>query len=552
MAKLQSSVKVLRWLFRHVGQHRLQMSLNTFLGIFTVVLNLGFVWGVKWAVDIATGTVSGRLNMAVVLLVAIVLMQILTGFANRWIQMLLGVRARNAMRATTFRSMLDSSWQGLRRFHTTDVVSRVSEDARDVTTFITDSIPNFISVVVQLIGAFLFMYTLNTGLAVAVLLISPFFLLLSKLYIRRLHKLNHEVKESETHVLKCIQESLQHSIVVKTLERTEYVYDQLQDRQRHLFNKMRERTVYSSISSTALNAGFAIGYLVTFVWGVYSLQSGVITYGGLTAFVQLVSRFQAPVRTLTYFIPHYISVATSTERLMELEDVERETIFKPAATSGGRAVDGGGNPVVPHLVFDDVTYRYENDERDVIEHFSHTFPPGSVTALMGETGAGKTTLVRLMLALVRPQSGCISLDGEPVTAASRSAFSYVPQGNTLLSGTIRANLLMGNPDATDEELAEVLRLSAAEFVYDFPNGLDTLCSELGGGLSEGQAQRLCIARALLRSSGIIIFDECTSALDSDTERRVIGGILSACRQRTLIFVTHRAAVLEYCDETIRV
>lgn len=552
MANVLSTSEVLCWLLRKSRKHRLQMVLNTLLGTMSVCLSLAFVWGVKWAVDIATGVVTGRLHVAVVLLVSVLFAQILFDFAERWVSALLGVRACNAMRAVTFRRLLEGTWQGMRRFHTTDIVNRVSRDADTVTTFLTEGIPTFLSVFLQLIGAFVFMYTLNSRLAVVVLLVAPVFILLSKLYIRRLHKLNHEVKEVESQVLKCIQESLQHSIVVKTLERTGYVYDRLVGEQRRLSDKVKERTVYSSVSATVMSAGFTLGYLVTFVWGVYSLQAGLITYGGLTAFVQLVGKIQAPIRSLTRFVPYYISAATSAERLIELEDVECENSLEDNELQAETIFGNGRGEVqkVPQLVFDHVSYRYADDERMVIESFSHTFRPGSVTALVGETGVGKTTLIRLMLALVRPCSGSVTLDGHPASPASRRFFSYVPQGNTLLSGSIRDNLLMGNPTATEREMAEVLHLVAADFVYDFPRGLDTLCSELGGGLSEGQAQRLCIARALLRRSGIIIFDECTSALDADTERRVLANIIESCRHRTLIFVTHRPAVLEFCDEKI--
>lgn len=552
MAQILSTKRVARWLWSCAGRHRLQMLLNTFLGVLSVLLSLTFVWAVKWSVDIATGMVPGRLRTAVAMLVAVMLFQIFIGFAERWVRVLLGVRSRNAVRAATFRRMLEGSWLGLRRFHTSDVVSRVSDDVDTVTDFLTESIPALVTVTVQLAGAFIFMYSLNPNLALVVLVVAPVFILLSKLYIRRLRRLSHEVRECESLVLKSIQESLQHSIVIKTLGRTDYVYDRLVGEQQQLRGKVMERTKYSSVSATVMSAGFALGYLITFVWGVYSLRAGLITYGGLTAFVQLVGQIQSPMRSLTRFVPVYIACATSAERLIELEGVERESTA--GADAPGQAANGHAAvpETAPQLVFDDVSYHYDDDDRQVIEHFSHTFRPGSVTALMGETGAGKTTLVRLMLALVRPQSGSVTLGGVPVTAASRGNFSYVPQGNTLLSGSIRENLLMGNPAATTEDLHRVLRLSAADFVFDLPRGIDTPCSELGGGLSEGQAQRLCIARALLHRSGIIIFDECTSALDADTELRVLTGILAACRERTLIFITHRPAILKFCDETISV
>lgn len=202
---------------------------------------------------------------------------------------------------------------------------------------------------------------------------------------------------------------------------------------------------------------------------------------------------------------------------------------------------------------DNVTYRYEDGTRDIIKNLSFDFRPGSTTAILGETGAGKTTLVRMLLALMRPQSGHIYMydaDGEQeLTPLMRCNFVYVPQGNTLLSGTIRDNLLLGDATATDERMCEVLRKSCAEFVFDLPNGIDTRCSEQGGGLSEGQAQRIAIARALLRNRAVLVFDEATSALDSETECRLLRNILEG-EKHTVIFITHRPAVLAYCDQQL--
>ena len=272
------------------------------------------------------------------------------------------------------------------------------------------------------------------------------------------------------------------------------------------------------------------------------MQAGTLTFGGMTAFLQLVNRIQSPARTLTKLVPAFVSVFTAAERLMELEEEPREPEGDPV-----RFADSCG------IRLDNITYRYEDGTRDIIKNLSFDFRPGSTTAILGETGAGKTTLVRMLLALMRPQSGHIYMydaDGEQeLTPLMRCNFVYVPQGNTLLSGTIRDNLLLGDATATDERMCEVLRKSCAEFVFDLPNGLDTRCSEQGGGLSEGQAQRIAIARALLRNRAVLVFDEATSALDSETECRLLRNILEG-EKHTVIFITHRPAVLAYCDQQL--
>ena len=204
---------------------------------------------------------------------------------------------------------------------------------------------------------------------------------------------------------------------------------------------------------------------------------------------------------------------------------------------------------------ENITYAYDDSSHNVIDNMYFDFKPGTCTAVLGETGGGKTTIVRLILALLRPQQGQVVIyDGSnasTITPRHRCNLVYVPQGNTLMSGTIRDNLLLGKPDATEAEMAEALDKSCAGFVYELPDGIDTTCSEKGGGLSEGQAQRIAIARALLRNRPIMIFDESTSALDTDTERDLLRNILSD-NDKTIIFVTHRQAVVEYCHQTLRV
>lgn len=529
-----------------------QMLLNIVLGTGYVGATLAFVWATKWAVDIATGSSSGNLNHAIVLLVSIMTIEIVLGFSSKWIRAVLGVKARNKMQERLFNRLLMCEWLSVRKYHTGDVLNRVMEDVVVVVNLLTEDLPSLLTTLIQLIGAFAFMYMMDSRLALIVICIAPIFVLFSKLYIRKLRSLTHEVRAMESTVQSCIQESLQHSLVVKTLERVDYVTNRLVGNHVMLRRKVVEKTWYGSISQLVMNAGFALGYLVTFVWGVKNLQAGLITYGALTAFVQLVGQIQHPIRTLTKFIPVFISAFTATERLIELEEIPLEDNEQPQVVPSCNNEGGvvSKHNVAPCIKIEDVSYQYDSHLRMIINHFSYEFPAGSTTAIVGETGAGKTTLIRLLLAIVKPTEGCVLMNGEPVTASHRRLYTYVPQGNTLLSGTIRDNLLMGNPEATDEELWNVLHVAAAEFVKRLPNGLDTMCSEMGGGLSEGQAQRVCIARALLRKCPVMLFDESTSALDEQTEQKVVERINEYAHGATLIFVTHRPAILKHCDQVL--
>ncbi len=542
-----SSLRILlSWLWNSWKGYRLQAILNTLIGLLGVMFDLAFVWLVKVSIDTATHADNRMtLTTSISLLVLTAMLQVASSLASRWVKATLGVRAQNAMQRAFFFRLLGSEWRGLRKFHSGDLLNRIERDVHDVVLFLTESLPSLITTVAQFVGAFCVLFLMHKRLAVIVLVVTPIFLLLSKIYMHRMRGLTHNVRNTESRIQSTIQEGLQHSLVLKTLERVSYVTHRLSILQKELRRHIIVRTRYSLFSAGIMNFGFAAGFLLAFVWGIDDLRFGLITYGTLIAFVQLVSQIQGPVRTLTRFVPVFIGAFTATERLMELEKIplEKRGHHQPIAGQVG-------------IRLENVSFRYTPTSRFIFEHFHYTFAPNTVTAIMGETGSGKTTLIRLLLALVTPTEGRAELfnsQGEtiPISSLSRCNFSYVPQGNTLVSGTIRDNLLLGNPDATEAEMLEALRLASATFVERLPEGLDARCGEQGDGLSEGQAQRLSIARALLRRSPILLLDEATSALDMETEATVIRNIMSQQQGRTLIFVTHRPEVLKYCTHTLR-
>lgn len=536
----------MRYLLGRLRGNLTQAILNTLVGVVLVVLDLLFVWGTKQAIDVATGqSVRFSLTQALGIIAAILVLRVLLSIASRWIRAVLGVRAQNAMRHRLFTRLLNARWIQLRRYHTGNLTNRLEQDVADVVAFVTESLPAFVTTCVQLIGAFIFLYVMDSTLALIVVSIVPFFIVSSKLYMRRMRALTHERRDIESHVQSIVQETLQHMLVVKLLQRVPHFSRQLADEQRRLYGCTLRQARFATFSSSLLSAGFSAGYFVTFSWGVWRLASGAITYGAMLAFIQLVGQIQGPARALSKFVPIFISSFTAAERLMELERIEQE--------------DSGSGQLLPGAVgieVSDLTFAYAPGLRQVLSHFSHTFAPGSVTVILGETGSGKTTLIRLLLALHAPQSGTITLtaaDGSrtAMNTSARCNFAYVPQGNTLFSGTVRSNLLLGNPEAGEAQLREALHTAAADFVFDNPLGLDAPCGEAGDGLSEGQAQRIAIARALLAArGGIIIFDEATSALDDETERTVLARVVSRYHDHTLLFVTHRQAVLQYATDTI--
>ncbi len=539
-----SAKVIMKWLWRAWRGNQLQAVLNASLGLLSVVVSLAQVWAIQHAIDVASHTAEGSLYWAVAYMGLLILANFAISISSIWVRNILGIRAQNRMQQRMLDRILRSEWRGKERMHSGDVINRLEGDVGNVVSFLTETLPGALSTLAMFIGAFVYLFSMDKWLAVIIIVMLPLFLAVSKIYVNQMRHFTRQVRDSDSKVQSVLQETVQNRMLIKTLESDTMMVDRLENTQSELRQNVVKRTMFSVFSNLILNFGFALGYLVAFLWSALRMSAGTLTFGGMTAFLQLVNRIQGPARGLTKLVPAFVSVFTAAERLMELEEDPMEEQGEPIELEGPCGVQ-----------LEAVSYEYEPTDGKVIDNLSFDFYPGSCTAILGETGAGKTTLVRLILALLRPQSGEVSIYNEKMkktlSPRMRCNFVYVPQGNTLMSGTIRENLRLGKLNATDEEMKEVLMQACAGFVFDLPKGLDTSCAESGGGLSEGQAQRIAIARALLRNRGIMLFDEATSALDPDTERQLLQNILQK-RDKTIIFITHRPAVVDYCDQTLKI
>lgn len=557
MSSLKKTRQIATYLWHTWKGYRLQALLNMTIGLLSVISALAFVWATKLAIDIATQVKTDMpLSTAIFILALILIIELAIGIFSRWIRALLGVKAQNKMRLHIFTKLMNGEWNALRAFHSGNLINRMEQDVNGIVNFLTESIPSLVCTLAQFTGAFLFLFFMDKQLACIVVLILPFFVICSKLYVKRMRKITHNIRDKESAVQSTIQECLQHVLIIKTLRRAVMAAERLHNLQNTLHKEVIHKTRYSTLSSGLINAGFAIGYFATFTWGVFSLQSNIITYGALIAFIQLVGQIQSPVRTLSKFVPIFIEAFTAAERIMEIEQIQQEKATQPTGTT--KELSDPSH--CTGIKISNLTFAYPSNEqkasKNIFKDFSYDFRPGNIIAIVGETGAGKTTLIRLLLALTQQTEGNILLYDEkgnsaPINASTRCAFSYVPQGNTLLSGTIRENLQWGNPQATDTEMKLALRDAAAHFVFDKPEQLDSRCGEMGDGLSEGQAQRIAIARALLQKAPILLLDEATSSLDPETESMVLKNIVSHHTTQTIILITHRPEALKYCQQTLR-
>ena len=440
-----STKTILRWLWLAWNGNRLQAMLNASIGVMQVVVSLAQVWAVKRAIDVASDSVPGSSYWAVVVMGQFILADFSLSIASTWVRNLLGIKAQNRMQQRMLDRLLKSQWHGKEAFHSGDVLNRLEQDVNQVVTFLTETIPSSLSVFAMFVGAFCYLFAMDHILALVIVGILPIFLLASRTYVGQMRQLTRKVRDSDSKVQSVLQETIQNRMLIKTLESDNMMVNKLGETQNELRQHVVRRTLFSVFSSVVLNFGFALGYLVAFLWAAIRLADHTLTFGGMTAFLQLVNRIQNPARNLTKLAPAFVAVFTAAERLMELEENPLEQQGEP------EYIDAPCG-----LKLDNVTFAYSDKERNIVKDLSFDFKPGSCTAVLGETGAGKTTLIRMLLALVSPTKGSVNIynnsTSRELTPLMRCNFVYVPQGNTLMSGTIRENLKLGNIAATDEEM----------------------------------------------------------------------------------------------------
>jgi len=541
-------MKYLRWIWRAMAGIRWDTLWRILIGIAQVALGLLMVWLSRRFIDqtIRTGTDREVVAM-IVLLVAVVLGGVVLRQLYYYLSTLACTRQTNAIRLQAFSRLFARQLYAERDIHSGDVASRLSKDIEVVGEASTDMLPRAVITLVQLAGAFLLLFSMDRWLAVALLVLTPLVIVFAKLIARPLRKMTLDIRQEESRIQMQVQEGMEHNATLRSLGSEQWVTERLDQTQSGLMGRVKRRTRFTVLTRVLMASCFGLGYMMAFCWGGLQLRSGAITFGVMTAFLQLVGQVQNPILTLLNMVPQLIHTTASIDRLEEVlgTEADRKT---PSELKPLSELVAGVNIV-------NVSFRYVKGERTVFEGFSHDFHPGTKTALTGLTGAGKTTLFRLMLALVKPTAGRIELYDEghawPVSAATRTDFVFVPQGNSLMSGTVRFNLLLAKPDATEEELRRVLHTAAADFVFDLPQGLDTELGERGAGLSEGQAQRVAIARGLLRPGSILLLDEISASLDEATEHELFSRLFTDFPDRTMIFITHRPAVAALCDETLR-
>lgn len=545
MRNKENNGRALKWIYCRIRRY---IPLTAAVSVISALSALSFValaLITKRVMDIATGDTTGSLLKSGILLFAVIAIQILLSASQSILNAYSNGKQTIAFRNYLFGVLCRKKYADISAYHSGDILNRFTSDIDTVVTSSVNIIPNVVSIATKIVAGIGTMLFMNPYIAAAVLLCGVTFPAIGRAINKRYKYMHKECQRTEGRTRAFLQECFENIVVIKTFISEAPFIKKLDSYMDDNFRLKIKRTSISVIANISLYALFTAGYYAVLLWGAGGLSGGTLTYGTLMAFLQLISQLRAPLQNVSGILPQYYSALASAERLMELEGAADEP-FPAAAERLEKIKEDFRTLEIKNLFFG---YAGESVLRD----FSFCAKRGNITAITGESGSGKSTLFKLILGLYEPQSGSIAINGEiPLDASLRGLFAYVPQGNMVLSGTVRENITMNNRAVTDEQIERAAR--AAE-IYDYitslPDGFETHLAERGAGLSEGQIQRISIARALLTNAPILLLDEATSALDEETETRVLANIKSMT-DKTVLFITHRNTSLKVCDRIVHV
>jgi len=531
------------WLIGLTKGYRKLIFYPLMLNILSVFLSIAFVELTKILFEGVNNDVS-FLSFCISLLVITKVLELFCEQREMYLREKACAKLENIYTLRLFENTFKSARHELQNIHSGDEMSRLTTDVSVIAQCVTYTIPTIIYASVQLIATSIYLLFVQSSLTVAIICIMPIMILSGKQYTKKIVPISRDIRLEDSSVNEYMQEHLQKHEMLVSFGVTSFIVDKVRALQDKLFSSIRRRIFLDVVAESFVDIGFALGYLAIIIWGVFGIQNGTFTYAMLIVFMQLVGQLQRPFIFFKTQFPALMNSYASIERLQELENMEKEDATYNVRLEGAVGVK-----------FQNVFFKYSKSDKWVLNDFTFDFAPGSITALIGETGIGKSTILRLILAFNTPNKGYVELYNSQKNVSANSSTrcncTYVPQGNSILSGTIRYNLKIGNLYATDREINEALYNAAADFVLnDLPNGLDTIVGENGLGLSEGQAQRIAIARGLLHNGQLLLLDEPTSALDDITEKIFLDRLHNKRSNKTIIIISHKKEVGNYVDNNL--
>lgn len=539
-----------KWLLKVMSRYKLEIVGYTIMGVVGIAMGFGASIASKYLIDAVVNHSNGTIATAAALVIGLAVFQIVINAVSSFVSSRVGTRVSNEIRSRIYDGMATSKWESINKYHSGDLINRLEGDVSSVSTSVISFLPGLLTKFLQFFGCLGIVLYYDVTLAFLALMSAPVLFFSSRFMTKMMRKYNLESRQMNGKVLSFSEESIQNLQTVKAFGLTKEYSEKFKVILTGYRNMRLAHDKFTILTTLVLSfIGLVVAYSC-YGWGVYRLWSGAITFGTMTLFLQLSGSLTSSFSAIVSTIPSVISVATAAGRIKEitelpkenLEDFEKAKSLLPVAREKGVSV-----------VAENITYAYADSDRNVLNNISFFAQPGETIALVGPSGEGKTTILRLLLGLVEKSQGNLKLnvsggDVIDISPSTRQFCSYVPQENAIFTGSIAENLRIVNSDATDSELKEALKIAdALDFVEALPLGLETVVGERGVNFSEGQVQRLSIARAILCNAPLLIMDEATSALDSDTEKRVLRGLMESDGKRTCIITTHRPSMLKYCN-----
>ena len=543
--KNQSNKTTLKWIYRRIKRFLPAIIATALISAVTAVSYVVLALLTKKVLDIATGDAAGNLAAAGAALFAVIALQVTAGACQSLLNAYTNGKLTMSLREYLFTAICKKKYEEISPYHSGDILNRITSDVDTVVSSSVTIIPNSVSIFTKIIAGLGAMVFMNPILALIILLLGVTVPAIGRFISKKYKYMHKECQRTEGRTRSFMQECFENIVVIKTFASEGPFIKRLQRYMDDNFKLKIKRTGISIAATISLYTFFTIGYYAVLLWGAGGLSKGTLTYGTLMAFLQLISQLRSPLQNVSGILPQYYSAIASAERLTELEGLRDETsLLKPEDADKLKAD-------FKSVEAKNLCFGY--GAKNILENCSFTAEKGDIIAITGESGSGKSTLFKLILGLYCPKSGSLTVNGEiPTDASVRPLFAYVPQGNMVLSGSIRDNISLCNPDVDEESIINAAK--AAE-IYDYiaalPDGLDTMLSERGAGLSEGQIQRISIARALITEAPVLLLDDATSALDESTETRVLENI-RRMTGKTVLFITHRNTSLKACDKIMHI
>lgn len=545
-SKVDKSKYVLKWLYKYTKG---QLKWVAFLSVITGAISLGYILLAlvsKTILDIATGDTDGSLIIAVCEIFGIVALQSLLNILYCNIAIKAVGKITINIKQEIFCKLIGKKWTGVNTFHSGEIINRFTSDVDVVVSGVLSIIPNAISLGTRLAAGMIVLFAIDWKFTLAVVVLGVVVFIASKIYSKHFKYLHKENQRARGVVSSYIQECVENIVVIKSFANFNIVSSKLLEKQNEYLRLMYKKQRISNVANTAVYIMFTGSYYAALVWGAINISIGALSFGTLTAFLQILDQIRTPMKDISGLVPAFYSAVASAERLIELEELEDENVVDYSESA---------EEIYSKFVsinFENVTFAYKDET--VLENASAVINKGELVAVAGPSGIGKSTMMKLLLDLIEPDSGKIYIKTTekdiPIDAGLRKLFAYVPQGNMLLSGTIRENITFCNPNASEDDIVNSAKNAAIwDFISEQPDGLDTMVGERGLGLSEGQVQRIAVARALLSDAPVMLFDEATSALDEKTERELIDN-LKRLSNKTCIFVSHKHRTIKMCDKII--